>query len=380
MDTYCPLEATGPAGLPDDALRTFIVSKLALDVTVCALILAGNALTICALLHQRWCRRETLCPRFKVSSLFVMNLAVADFLIGCSVLFFLISHYVCAISEYMSRHRFFCLFKTATFMFSGVISVTTLAAISIDRYVAVIHSLRYQEYMTRRRACFIIALTWLVGLLGAGSLFFWNHFEYGRPCLDTVIPRRHMALIGVPMHVSVFTIILVAHLRIRQEIKRMRARRKEHEKSIWGAQVQRSSIKSMRAVVLVVGCYVVCYVPFMALFGARLMGLRGPGLDLAFQCLCSVANLNPMLNPFIYSWKNASVRTALRQFMDKVMFLLGVHDGPDAIRKLPAGSSTTATSLSGGGAGGSGVAVISTAKHLAVTAPREKYVPYENVI
>ncbi|KAE8751096.1 hypothetical protein FOCC_FOCC002181 [Frankliniella occidentalis] len=280
MDTYCPLEATGPAGVPDDALRTFIVSKLALDVTVCALILAGNALTICALLHQRWCRRETLCPRFKVSSLFVMNLAVADFLIGCSVLFFLVSHYVCAISEYMSRHRFFCLFKTATFMFSGVISVTTLAAISIDRYVA----------------------------------------------------------------------------------------------------VQRSSIKSMRAVVLVVGCYVVCYVPFMALFGARLMGLRGPGLDLAFQCLCSVANLNPMLNPFIYSWKNASVRTALRQFMDKVMFLLGVHDGPDAIRKLPAGSSTTATSLSGGGGSGSGVAVISTAKHLAVAAPREKYVPYENVI
>ncbi|KAK3926897.1 Lysophosphatidic acid receptor 3 [Frankliniella fusca] len=369
MDTYCPLEAVGPGGAPDDALRTFIVSKLALDVTVCALILAGNALTICALLHQRWCRKETLCPRFKVSSLFVMNLAVADFLIGCSMLFFLVSHYVCSISEYASRHWFFCIFKTATFMFSGVISVTTLAAISIDRYVAVIHSLRYQEYMTRRRACGIIALTWLVGLVGAASLFLWNHFEYGRPCLDTVVPRRHIVLIGLPLHVSVLLIILVAHLRIRQEIKRMRARRKLCEKSIWGAQVQNSSIKSMRAVVLVIGCYVVCYVPFMCLFGARLMGLRTPGLDLAFQCLCTVANLNPMINPLIYSWKNASVRTALRQFMDKVMFLLGHHGGPAAGKKPPPpASSTTATSLSGG----SGVAVIS--KQL------EKYVPYENVI
>lgn len=127
----------------------------------------------------------------------------------------------------------------------------------------------------------------------------------------------------------------------------MRARRKEHEKSIFGAHVQSSSIKSMRAVVLVVGCYVVCYVPFMCLFAVRLLEVRSPGLDLAFHCLCTLANLNPMLNPFIYSWKNASVRNALRQFLEKVLLLVLGPDGhePAYLRKQP---STTVTSLSGG--------------------------------
>lgn len=149
VDPFCPLrwhlDEQNQSGQ-----RVFLISKLTVDVVVCVLILAGNALTICALLHQRWCRKETLCPRFKVSSLFVMNLAVADFLIGCSFIFFLLAHYVCSIAEFMSHNEFFCVAKTATFMFTGVISVTTLAAISIDRYVAVIHSLRYPEYMTRR--------------------------------------------------------------------------------------------------------------------------------------------------------------------------------------------------------------------------------------
>ncbi|XP_034253737.1 lysophosphatidic acid receptor 3-like [Thrips palmi] len=390
-ERYCPLEVgglDGGAGEDAEALRQFFKVKLAVDVAVCFLVLAGNALTISALLHQRWCRKETLCPRFKVSSLFVMNLAVADFLIGCSMLFFLVSHYVCSISEYMTQHRFLCVTKTATFMFSGIISVCTLGAISIDRYVAVIHSLRYQEYMTRRRACGIISLTWVVGLVSASSLFLWNHFEAGKPCLDTVIPKRLMVFLVAPLHVLVLSVILVAHIRIRQEIKRMRARRKEHEKSIWGAQVQRGSIKSMRAVVLVIGCYVVCYVPFTCVLGARLMGVRSPGMDMAFQILCTVINLNPMLNPFIYSWKNASVRTALRQFFDKVALLTGVsaprdpRDGKKVISTTLTASSLTASSLSAtlshSGQGrqgpGQGPAVISGKQ------VPERYVPYENVI
>lgn len=79
-----------------------------------------------------------------------MNLAVADLLIGLSVALYLVAHNVCSISEFLSRHRALCLTKTATFLFSSIISVTTLAAISVDRYVAILHSLHYQEYMTRR--------------------------------------------------------------------------------------------------------------------------------------------------------------------------------------------------------------------------------------
>lgn len=165
----------------------------------------------------------------------------------------------------------------------------------------------------------------------------------------------------------------------------MRARRKEHVKSIFGAHVQSSSIKSMRAVVLVVGCYVVCYVPFMCLFAVRLLEVRSPGLDVAFHCLCTLAILNPMLNPFIYSWKNASVRNALRQFLDKVLLLVlgpGRHE-PAYLRKQP---STTATSLSGG----SGQVIGQGRSSAALTSPRqdivsstlvvEKYAPLCDVI
>lgn len=63
-DVICPLADGG--GLAEDTLGFFLVPKLCVDVVVCVFIVAGNALTISALLHQRWCRKETLCPRFKV--------------------------------------------------------------------------------------------------------------------------------------------------------------------------------------------------------------------------------------------------------------------------------------------------------------------------
>lgn len=321
LEALCPLQAVFEDAAADEATRTFVATKLAVDVAVCAVILAGNALTICALLHQRWSQKDKLCPRFRVSSLFVMNLAVADFMIGLSLLLLIVVHNTCSVAEFLTRHRFLCLFKTATLMFSAYISLSTLAAVSLDRYVAVVHSLRYQEYMTRRRAAAVIAVTWLVGLLGAASLFLWNHFEYGQPCVDNVVPRRHFALICVPLHTSVLSVIAAVHLRIRREIQLLRARRREHSRSAWGprAPSRRSRrSRSDRAVVLVIGCYAVCYMPFLAVFGARLMGARSLGLDVAFQCLCTLANLNPMLNPFIYSWKHASVRSALRQLFESV--------------------------------------------------------------
>jgi len=113
--------------------KTFAIIRLAADLTVCALILLGNAFIICALLYQRWCRTETLCPRFRVSSLFVISLVIADLLGGCSLLFHLVTQNLCVFAEILTQQRGFCLLRTVGLVFSASISISSLAAISVDR-------------------------------------------------------------------------------------------------------------------------------------------------------------------------------------------------------------------------------------------------------
>ncbi|XP_052119620.1 uncharacterized protein LOC113217622 [Frankliniella occidentalis] len=73
--------------------------------------------------------------------------------------------------------------------------------------------------------------------------------------------------------------------------------------------------KSARVLVMVVGCFSATYTPMCVLLASRMAGLRGDALDLAFSLSFTLANVNSLLNPFIYSWQNVTVRTAIRHLL-----------------------------------------------------------------
>lgn len=97
-------------------------------------ILVGNAFTIIAV---RTCRRL----RSLISNLFILSLAVSDFIVGLTLPYHL-SFYLG--STFGNKHGL-CLTRFFLIIFACCVSILTLITISIDRYIAIVYALHYRR-------------------------------------------------------------------------------------------------------------------------------------------------------------------------------------------------------------------------------------------
>lgn len=178
-------------------------------------------------------------------------------------------------------------------------------------------------------------MPWLFSALASFSLLFWNHYEEGGVCTDRVVPAAFVCAIGVPHSFLVLVLVGLVHFRIRREVLASRVRRKSMESGqmaiaavIGGVHglgglggpggaynASEDARKSARVLLMVVGCFSVTYTPMCVLFTSRMAGLRSEALDLAFELSFTLCNVNSLLNPFIYSWQNVTVRMAIKHLL-----------------------------------------------------------------
>ena len=117
------------------------------------LAIAGNGIKIYLVRSRRNLRTKT--------NAFIVSLAVADFCVGLSVIPFLfacdVTNTCCWSQNLLSWVTFIRLLFSST-------SAVNLCGLLLDRFVAIVHPLKYITFMTRRR---IIRITFfsLLGLI-----------------------------------------------------------------------------------------------------------------------------------------------------------------------------------------------------------------------
>lgn len=104
------------------------------NILLFILILGGNFLTIIAI---RMCRRL----RSLVSNLFILSLAVSDFIVGLTLPYHLAFYLG---SDFGHMHSL-CLTRFFLIIFACCVSVLTLITISIDRYIAIVRPFHYRR-------------------------------------------------------------------------------------------------------------------------------------------------------------------------------------------------------------------------------------------
>ncbi len=239
---------------------------------------------------------------------FVLSLAVADFGVGVAVFpSSYICNYsmVCNLSVYVTFYWFFlhC-------------SVTNLCLLTWERYIAIVHPLRYNTSITKRRPGMVILTAWLIPF--AISLL----LLVGMYATNSSTAQNALFLIGVSAF-DIISCVLLFYAVVRILVV---ARAQSHQEVVIELQIQPSH-SSMEAatlrrrrrqntarfiiaiVVLFLGCYIVVnFLVLCNIFSCQVSNNAG-------QIVTCLLVVNSAVNPLVYALLKRDIKTEVSKLI-----------------------------------------------------------------
>ncbi|XP_026281419.1 octopamine receptor 1 isoform X2 [Frankliniella occidentalis] len=261
-------------------------------------ILCGNTLTICAVVLSRRLARAT-------SSQFVLNLAVSDLLVGL----FLPYHMSFYWDNNQGASEIACLLKFTCMVFAFCNSLFSLICISVDRYIYIMYPLHYSTRVTKRLAWTVIGSGWIYSMIIATTPLYWNNWPAPSCELHEVLPVPFTMLVLTPNFALIWIIMFMVYWRIWREAASVRRR--------WGNyQGKPPDGKSIQVVLLVLGSFSICWMPFFTVLILQAFGcLRQSFSSTLYKSALALAMTNSWMNPLIYAWKNSEFLSAFSQLL-----------------------------------------------------------------
>ncbi|XP_067042429.1 melanocyte-stimulating hormone receptor-like [Acropora muricata] len=286
--------------------RPFFVFIVSLNIFLAFTTTLGNTLILIAL--------------HKVSSIhpptkFLLRcLAMSDFCVGVIVQ----PLFVAFLLEIASgqRHILFLTFNTFSYTLCGF-SLTTAAAISGDRLLALLLGFRYRHTVTLRRVrCLVVCLLLVVIAMS----FMYSLSSWG------IANSAGFVIIIIPLFLSV-----VSHgkifLKLRQHQAQARRQRVGHEQArpANGGGIP-MNIERYKKIVSTIAwvqlALVLCYFPMFIFFGLAMATNWHKRGSFFYVCATTVVYFNSTLNPILFCWKIREVRQAVKTTVKQIRCFL----------------------------------------------------------
>nr|KAG5699020.1 hypothetical protein BaRGS_025414 [Batillaria attramentaria] len=190
-----------------------VMTGVVLSVIVLCTVV-GNVMVLLAVFVNSHLRSTT--------NYFIVNLAIADLLLGTTVLPFSASLEVFKVWLF---GQLFCDIWAAIDVLCCTASIFSLCVISIDRYIGVTRPLQRSTIMTERRALYIIVFIWLLSMaISIAPLIGWKQPPSPDPYECTVTTQTGYVIFSVSASFYIpLSIILLVYFRIyREAIKHSR--------------------------------------------------------------------------------------------------------------------------------------------------------------
>ncbi|XP_014669554.1 PREDICTED: histamine H2 receptor-like [Priapulus caudatus] len=250
---------------------------------------------------------------------FLLSLSSADLTVGLAYGIYLSMTYTGFFELYTHQATRFvlCVLRTALMDVTLVVSVTNLLSITIDRWIAICHPLRYPTIVTDRRANAAIGATWLWAVLFVVvPLLLWHSTE-AICSIEVFFNRYHMLAQCIYL-----LLLLAAMAALYADIARVA---KRHRQSIHArpseepaAMRRHHALATTRIFALVFGALVACVTPFYGVYtylAMRGLDYTAPGFYWPTWLADVLWVANSWVNPAIYCWKYADFRRALRTLL-----------------------------------------------------------------
>ncbi|XP_076462001.1 LOW QUALITY PROTEIN: alpha-1A adrenergic receptor-like [Babylonia areolata] len=194
----------------DDVARAAVVGTILMAMVLCTVV--GNVMVLLAVFVNSHLRSTT--------NYFIVNLAIADLLLGTMVL------PLSASLEVFKKWLFgpvVCDIWAAIDVLCCTASIFSLCVISIDRYIGVTRPLQRSTIMTERRAVYVILAIWLLAVaISVAPLFGWKEEKQDADpyeCSVTTQTGYVLFSVSTSFYIPLFIILLV-YFRIYREALR----------------------------------------------------------------------------------------------------------------------------------------------------------------
>lgn len=191
---------------------------------------------------------------------------------------------------YMSLRLCFC----AGVILCGV-SMTTLAALSVDRLLALLLTLRYRQIVTTARVRAVLGSFWITSAF-VSTTYFWN---------DNVT-----TIIGCTAPFICLSISALSYAKMCQSLRRRHVQIACKDKNI-PINIARYK-KTVSTAIYIQLFFVVCYLPYGIVTTVLAVSGLKPSLVLPWASSYCLLLINSSINPFLYIWRIRDVRQAVK--------------------------------------------------------------------
>ncbi|XP_039605645.1 trace amine-associated receptor 13c-like [Polypterus senegalus] len=294
----CPKEKRASAVYA--ILYTFFIGGILM--TVC-----GNLVVIISIIHFKNLHTPT--------NLFVMSLAVADFLLGAIVMPFSM---VRSIETCWYFGDSFCVFHSNVDLILSTVSVFHLMFIAVDRYYAVSDPLLYVTKITMPLAWFFIVTSWTVAVIYVCIIYYFKGNTEGMegydPCpgdciivfnstwgtLDTIVTFFLPCSLMLFLYTKIF-IIAKKHQKVISTIEDQFQPREDTTQKA----TKHKDKKATKTLTIVIGIFILCWLPYFvnSLMDPFLSYRTPPIIVDALQWLGYFnSGFNPIIYGLFYPW------------------------------------------------------------------------------
>ena len=273
------------AANPMSGFETEVIANCILNAPVMLLSIIGNALVLFAILRTPSIRSPSV--------IFLSNLAVSDLLVGLVV-------EPAYIAEQIVRTVTVPTKAVKTMGFAGCgVSLWTITAITVDRFLALYYHLQYPNLMTTSRAIYTIITIWCIITLFSFSTL-WSlsiYYFFATFCITICL------LVCLVCFIKIYRIVRRHQLQIHVQQQAVENSTDANNHHI------RQSTRSAKNIFIYFLAMILCYSPFSIV--VIILGFTGVDLKVILTFSFTVVLMNSSINPFLYCWRMTELRSAV---------------------------------------------------------------------
>ena len=265
--------------------ETVVIANCILNAPLMLLSIIGNALVLVAILKTPSIRSPSV--------IFLCSLAVSDLLVGLVVQpVYIVEQMVKTVPKLQEA--------VGGMGFAGCgVSLWTMTAITVDRFLALHYHLQYPNLMTTSRAIYTIITIWFIITLFSFSILWSRSIQYFLAAFCNTI----CLLVCLVCFIKIHRIVRRHQLQIQLQQQAVENSIDTNNHHI------RQSTKSAKSIFIYFLVVILCYTP--SFFVHIISAINISNSIILWTFPITAAFMNSSINPFLYCWRIPELRTAV---------------------------------------------------------------------